>query len=273
MVTNKVAISLTNNTSDIGDGFTTGNHPNGVKKGPKLERPMRDDSPFMEDIFPPTELGRLLRGIHRSYLIKYEPRLGWAHRRACNESALLKYPCESVASHQWGITWLILTISNSERFKKEIPEFNKQVAYEMAASHDVPELVTGDITPADGISAEEKHRMESLAMQSIQSFYPDGVANVIDKTYKRYEERQCIESKFVKDCDRLDFMITAFVLERVGFSGFEEFYANSRRCSFSTKIAGEMAELLVETRNKLDGTDSLYPSRENSLVVKDASLP
>lgn len=228
-----------------------------------LKRPERDDRPFEEvGVFPDTTEGRLLNGTARAFLIKQEPRLGWARKGACDEKYLMAHPCEIVASHMWGVAWLTMVISKTEEFKKEIPNFDRASAYEMAMQHDLAELVTGDITPVDGIPPEEKHRLEMEAMTSILSYHPKDVANQLHANYARYEKRQCIESKLVKDCDRLDFMITAFVLERQGFRGFTEFYENSNK-DFTTKIGSNLANLLIETRNKLAEQSKLYPHEQN----------
>ena len=227
-----------------------------------VNRPQRDDTPFMEDIFPQTTLGRLLKGILRTFLIKQELRRGWANKDAHDAKKLTAHPCEVVASHQWGVMWLLFTIANTKEFQVELPDFDHQKAYEMAALHDVPELVTGDYTPEDDITTEEKHRLESEAMKSIMSFYPKETSQAISCLYEMYEGRQCVESKLVKDCDRLDFIITAFVLERQGFSGFQEFYTHTLATKFSTQIAQDLADLLVETREQLNASNSLYPRKK-----------
>lgn len=224
-----------------------------------LRRPTRDDGPFESNVFPKTDLGRLLDGILTSFLIKQEPRLGWARKGACSETALLKHPCEVVASHQWGVGWLIMCLATSSLFRREIPpNFDISIAMQMALIHDLAESITSDITPVDGISVVEKHRLESKAMASILSRFPSESAEDLNETYSRYEDRKCIESKFVKDCDRLDLMITAFMLERQGFTGFSEFYGNSNK-GFYTKLAKDLANQLIETRNQLADNDKLYP--------------
>ena len=237
-------------------------HQNGITNKSQLElkpmdRPIRDDTPLEADVFPDTTEGRLLKGLARSFLIKQEPRMGWARKRACDEEKLLLHPCEVVASHQWGVMWLCLAISKTADFLEELPEFDHAKAYEMASIHDLAELVTGDITPVDGISSEKKHEMESEAMTSILGFYPGDVTKELTAVYDRYEKRQCIESKFIKDCDKLDFMITAFMLERQKFSGFDEFYDNSNKHGFHTKIAQRLADELIATRAQLIATKSL----------------
>lgn len=224
-----------------------------------LQRPDRDDGPFEVNVFPDTELGQLLDGITMSFLIKQEPRRGWYRKKACSEIVLSKHPCEVVAAHQWGVGWLIMCLIPSRLFRQEaFPNFDASVALQMALIHDQAESITSDITPVDGISADEKHRRESKAMNLILARFPDEIAERLRKIYLRYEERKCSESKLVKDCDRLDFMITAFMLERQGFKGLREFYINSNK-DFHTKFAQDLANLLIETRDRLAATDKLYP--------------
>lgn len=235
-------------------------HPNGKTRTGRLgmKRPTRDDKLLFEDVFPDTRLGKLLKGLLVTFLTKQEHRMGWARKAACDGLKLESYPNETVASHQWGVASLIMAISRDAKFKEELPNFNKCRAYEMAMIHDVAELETGDITPVDGISVDEKHRLESEAMQHILGCFPDDVRHSLHDIYCAYEDRECCESKFVKDCDKLDFMIYAFLLERQGFSGFEEFYTNSGKDGFSTKIATELADLLVKTRFELAERNLLF---------------
>lgn len=235
-------------------------HPNGRPFRSLSERPCRNDQPFSEKIFPKTETGMLLEGLVVTFLTKQEHRRGWARKSACDDPELLPHPNETVASHQWGVAFLISAISREPKFIQELPEFDKCKAYEMALIHDVAELEIGDITPVDGISTEEKHRLESKAMKRILGLFPQTVQESLGNIYQTYEDRQCCESKFVKDCDKLDFMIHAFLLERQGFAGFSEFYENAKLTGFSTKIATNLADVLVETRNRLKEQNCLYKS-------------
>lgn len=244
--------------------FTNGTHPDHTRSNgdngslPALKRPNRNDSPFEAKLFPDSKVGKILDGIILSFLIKQEPRLGWGRKRACDESELLKHPCEVVASHQWGVCWLITCLETLGAFHGEISHFDSAIALKMGLIHDLAESITGDITPVDGISAEEKHRMESEAMTTILSRFPEESAEILHQTYSRYEARKCIESKFVKDCDRLDFILTAFMLERQGFSGFSEFYVNTNK-GFHTELARNLAETLIDTRNRLALAGTLHP--------------
>jgi len=214
-------------------------------------RPKREDAEFFDDIFPETYIGRLLKGILVEFLLKQEHRLGWPRMLAHQGGDLLQHPNESVSAHSWGVAILIMTLAREPNFQEELPNFDRLRALEMALTHDIPELITGDITPVDGVSVEEKHKAEKKAMDIILGCFPAVVGNSLEQVYTDYEDRQCNESRFVKDCDKLDFIIYAFLLERQGFTGLSELYSNTTSTGFSTKIAYDLARTLVTTRNKL----------------------
>lgn len=234
-------------------------HPNGKPIAQGLIRPQRDDNTIFANIFPDTELGKTLHGLLILYLTKQEPRMGWAQKSLCEDSTILAHPNETVASHQWGIILLIQVLSRCPQFSGQLPEFDRLKAIEMASIHDVPELKTGDITPRDGISLEDKHKLESDAMDEILVAFPKPIQDSMHKLYSTYEIRLCNESKFVKDCDKLDFILHSFMLERQGFIGCDEFYYNTMEStSFFTTIAKDLANLILSTRNELLEKGLLY---------------
>ena len=49
------------------------------------------------------------------------------------------------------------------------PNLDTDKCIKMALVHDIAESIVGDITPHCGISKEEKHRLESEAMEQIRS--------------------------------------------------------------------------------------------------------
>lgn len=234
-------------------------HPNGR---PILDFPKyitRNDEPFYERIFENSNLGNLLQALSIQFLIKQEPRMGWAKRGACSEEKLLlPYPCETVASHMWGVSAIIAAVSRDAQFQKEIPVFDRQKATDMANLHDQPEIITRDITPQDNIPEEVKHADELKAIHKIMSYHSEPVAEALLNIYNIYEKRQCIESKFVKDCDKLDFLLTAFILERQGFTCIDIFYSNIIDKQFHTQIADQLAKLLFKTRNDLHDNGLLF---------------
>lgn len=243
---------------------TQESHPNGKPVIKGMKRPVRknDQIFFDEDnLIQDNDLGKILKGLLIEFLSKQEHRVGWARKSACDDSVLATHPNESVAAHMWGVTKILMVLYRQEEFIEQFPNFDRSKALEMAATHDVPEVITGDITPVDGISEEVKHRNERNAMEKIFKYYPESVQASLRQVYNDYESRQSNESKFVKDCDKLDFMIYALLLERQGFSGFQEFYSNTIQDKFFSKIADRLSETIVGYRAKLIENNLLYQKK------------
>ena len=100
---------------------------------------------------------------------------------------------------------------------------DREKALVMAVLHDLAELRTGDITPQDGVSPEEKHRREAEAMRAILPDRPDLV-----EVWEAYEAGETPEARFVHACDKLDMGLQArHVSEREGVD-LEEFMEAAR---------------------------------------------
>ncbi len=67
--------------------------------------------------------------------------------------------------------------------------------------HDLPEAITGDITKFEGVSSEEKKRVEAAAIQYLDDKFR-GILDIEDILY-RYEKRGDLESKIVNMLDRV----------------------------------------------------------------------
>ena len=104
---------------------------------------------------------------------------------------------ESVAAHSWGMALLATQLCPDE--------LNLQRVLELCILHDVAEVHVGDITPHDNVSPEEKHRLESEAIQKMG----------IDATeaFAEYEAQQSAESRFVRYLDKLDMALQAEIYE------------------------------------------------------------
>lgn len=61
---------------------------------------------------------------------------------------------ESIADHMYRMSIMAQIIEDSK--------IDKSKCIKMALVHDMAEAITGDITPDDGISAEEKNRLETV---------------------------------------------------------------------------------------------------------------
>lgn len=110
-------------------------------------------------------------------------RAGWA-RVGVGEA-------ESVAAHSWGVALLVLLVAP--------PELDRHKLLVMAVLHDLAEVRVGDITPADGVPREEKHRRERVAMAGLLAERPDLLA-----VWEEAEAGESPEARFLKTVDRMD---------------------------------------------------------------------
>ncbi|MDP6857265.1 MAG: HD domain-containing protein [Candidatus Thalassarchaeaceae archaeon] len=110
---------------------------------------------------------------------------------------------ESVAAHSWGVAFLAFHLCPVE--------INRNRVMEMAICHDVAEVRVGDITPHDGVSDDEKVRMETEAMVEISSRLPQG--ELMLELFQEYELGVTPESRFLKLCDKLDMALQSYVYQ------------------------------------------------------------
>ena len=87
--------------------------------------------------------------LHMIGKLKELKRTGWVLRKVPNP--------ESVADHTFRVLIMALLLADKLNLDK-----NKCV--QMALIHDISESITGDITPRDKISKEEKHKLEKKAI-------------------------------------------------------------------------------------------------------------
>ena len=77
----------------------------------------------------------------------------------------------------------------------------------MAIAHDIPEVITGDITPHDGVSKKEKKERETVAAHALLP------PNILE-AWKEYDENKTPEAQFVHMLDKLDMGLQAQVYEQ-----------------------------------------------------------
>ena len=119
---------------------------------------------------------------------------------------------ESVAAHSWGVSLLVLAFA---------PADIREKALMYAAIHDLAEVRVGDLTPADAVPRDVKHRRERDAMIELA---PD----LLD-VWDAYEAQADDAARFVRECDRLDMAIQALAYHREGAAGMREFVDSAGR--------------------------------------------
>ena len=135
------------------------------------------------------EIFGILKDIHNL------KRSGWLTHRVSHPESVAEHSCSLALSA------LLLTPQNMNRGK----------TVTMALLHDIQEIRTGDFTPDDNISPEEKGRLEQNAVWQIAG---DLNKPEMLELFTEYEKCATPESRFVKDLDRLDAVLLAACYDR-----------------------------------------------------------
>jgi putative hydrolases of HD superfamily len=147
-----------------------------------------EDSDLPPASAPTGEIDSLLRFFHLAGRLKETARAGWRLRG-------IDRP-ESVADHSFRLALLALVLA-----PRSDPPLDAGRCVAMALVHDLAESIVGDITPYDGVTAEEKRRREEEAMRRLDSLA--GGAGLLE-LWAEYDAAETAEARFVKELDKLE---------------------------------------------------------------------
>ncbi|EEY15782.1 HD domain-containing protein [Verticillium alfalfae VaMs.102] len=111
---------------------------------------------------------------------------------------------ESVADHSHRMTFMALLAPQS---------LDQAKVVKMCLVHDLAETVVGDITPADGVSREEKTHREEAAMHWMTTHWGD-FGREVHHLWIEFEAGLTPEGEFAQDLDKLEMMLQALEYER-----------------------------------------------------------
>ena len=122
---------------------------------------------------------------------------------------------ESVADHSYRMA--LLAMFTGDRLGLDSSKMTR-----MALIHDLGELLIGDITPEDGVSPEEKRKMEKEAVGRLLEPLPEGEGYI--SLWTEFEEGESKEARIVRDLDKLEMALQALEYqERHPDKDLEEF--------------------------------------------------
>ncbi|HEX8906312.1 MAG TPA: HD domain-containing protein [Longimicrobiaceae bacterium] len=156
----------------------------------------------------------LLRFFHLAGRLKDTPRAGWALRG-------IPAP-ESVAEHSHRVALLALVLA-----PRAAPPLDVGRCVAMALVHDLAESLVGDITPYDGVSADEKRRREDAAIREMATLAGDAS---LAELWREYDAAETAEARFVKELDKLETVLQAAEYgqgDAVAAGALDEFWANA----------------------------------------------
>ena len=161
------------------------------------------------------ELPLLARVYAQWNQLKQLYRQGWLRR------GIPAQRCESVAEHTLGVAVLTLLLVDSC-----FPELDREVALAMALLHDLGEVYAGDLTPADDVPPEEKHRLERASIVRVLGELAHGQEYI--GLWEEYERGDMPEARLVRQVDRLEMGLQAYLYERQEGIDLPEFRGSVR---------------------------------------------
>ncbi len=171
--------------------------------------------------------------------LKVTPRGGWVIR-GLND-------VESVADHSFGVVFVALVLAELVR-----EPVNREKVLTMALVHDLPESAITDI-PAPALrffptGAKREAELNALA-EILDGF---GFGKRLRAWWGEFEDRSSVEGRLVRDADRIELLLQAYVYERSSSNQYlDEFWAGQDDKSFEFEITQRLFLALKERRAML----------------------
>lgn len=179
---------------------------------------------------PQGEASPLVQAYFELYQLKQLYRQGWLRHGVPAQQA------ESVAEHSFGVAMLALWLMEAE-----FPALDRLRVLQMALLHDIGEIYAGDLTPADAVPAEEKHRREAASVRRVLGKLPGGEKFVA--LWEEFEQGNTPEARLVRQLDRLEMGLQAGVYASQGFGQMQEFWATARQALDDPVLAAILSEV------------------------------
>ena len=163
-------------------------------------------------------------------ILKTTPRTGWHQRWVARP--------EDVAAHSWATAMVALVLAEMSG-----EPIDRGRLLSMAILHDLAEAEVSDIPrPAlQYLPVEAKHAAERAALAAMLAGLP--VSSSWTALMADYEQESCLEARLVRDADRLEFLLQAWVYRRTtGNERLEEI----RKAYQGKQLATPAAQGLLE---------------------------
>jgi putative hydrolases of HD superfamily len=193
---------------------------------------LKTKAPFPLAQYAGQDLSPLVEAYFEINQLKHLYRQGWLRRGVPTEK------CETVAEHVFGMVMLAWWMTD-----QYFPSLDRDRVVCLVLVHELGEVYTGDLTPADGIAVHEKHRLEREAVQRVTAKLARGEHYL--KLWDEYEAALTPEARLVKQIDRLEMAFQARVYESQGRGNMYEFFESAA----GALVEPILREILQELRD------------------------
>jgi putative hydrolase of HD superfamily len=158
---------------------------------------------------------------------------------------------ESIADHMYRMSMMAFLITD--------PEVNKDRLIKICMTHDVAESVVGDITPYDGVSKEDKRRMEEDALKNIlEELNAPEIAKEIFDLWIEYEDGTSKEAQVARELDKFEMIVQASEYEEQTGKQLERFFTSTQESFVHPEVLG-WAELVRKEHRDRHSADPTEP--------------
>jgi putative hydrolase of HD superfamily len=176
-----------------------------------------------------SDLLNLVNFLRMSGLLKKIPRSGWINMGIDSP--------ESVADHTFRTAILCMIFSDLEGL-------DTLRMLQMALIHDLPEVVTGDLTPSEKTGMAKKR--EEDAMKKLLCLLPQKQRVKYENVWYEYEKCKTAEAKAVRQLEKLEMALQAKEYERAELAkeSLEGFFKSAEKAIVSPTIKRLLACIL-----------------------------
>ncbi len=186
-----------------------------------------------------TDDGQALDLLLQANRLKVTPRGGWVVRGLTD--------VESVADHSFGVVFVSLVLA--ELVQESV---DREKVLTMALVHDLPESAITDIpTPATRFFPPgAKRKAEVNALAEILGGFSFGKR--LMTWWGEFEDRSSVEGRLVRDADRIELLLQAYVYERSSSNQYlDEFWEGQDDKPFEFEVTQRLFLALKERRASL----------------------
>ena len=147
---------------------------------------------------------------------------------------------ETIAEHMYRVTILAMLIS-------DIRKLDTEKVIKMSLLHDLSEVITGDLTPADRerLGIEESLQKERKALEKILNNLPKNIKENYLNIWSESQKLETNEARLVNSIDKLEMAIQAIEYIRDGYNenNLKKFIISAEKNIEDAQILGILKSL------------------------------